>query len=332
MTPFSKYAAALVALILSALPLTAQDLNRFDGRTITFMVGSDTGGGYDTIARLVAKHMETTLPGSTIVVANEPRSSGLVALNRLYADDRDTPTVMMFNTGLLLQQVSGEERLRADFSKFDYVGKVTSEARYLVASTVSGITSWEDLVAYDGALLMPASSISSSGHVQAQMLAHVFELDLSPVTGFSGSEGRAALLKGEMQLDIASENSVRKLAKNNGAVPFLRFGPGSNVDFQALPEAASVAGNDAQSAVVDTIVGMTMLGRVILANPSMNADDLAAIRAGFDAAMESAAFLAEAEEMEIAVDPLGGEGTKALVLQVLGDGDTIGDILKAATN
>lgn len=324
---FPLAAAALFAF--TGPGAEAQGLNQFDGRTVTFVVGSDTGGGYDTMARLVAEHMEIALTGSTFVVANEPRASGLVALNRLYADTSDDPALMMFNTGLLLQQLTGDPKLRADFLAFDYIGKVTSEARYVVASEQSGLASWADVLAADGPLLMPASSVTSSAYVQSQMIGFAFDLPLNRVTGFSGSESRAAIVKGEMQLTLTSENNVARLEKAGGAVPILRFGPASGETYASVTGAEAVATTPEQGEIVAAITGMTKLGRVILAKPALSPEDLAALQAAFETAVASEAFQAAAAEMELTLDPAGSAATKALVSEVLGS-ETLAEIVKAA--
>ena len=307
----------LVAGLFAPIAASAQDLTAFDGRTITFMVGSDPGGGYDTTARLVAEHLEKTLSGSSVVISNEGRMGGLVALNRLSATTRSTPVIMMFNTGFLLSQLLEDPLLRADFGQLDYIGKVTSEARYIVVAASTGITDWEGLAAHEGELLMPSQSPNSAGYVQARLFGDAFGIDINPLPGFSGSEGRAAIAKGELQLDLTSENNVERLIKGGAAAAVLRFGPAMLEEFAGVRDAASVVETDEQRDVVRTIAGLTMLGRIIVASPGMTDEDLATIRLAFDTAMNDPEFRAAAVEQGLAVDPLGGEETKILILEVI---------------
>ena len=52
----------------------------FEGKTITVTVGYNTGGGYDTMARMLAVHMPKHIPGNPkIVVENQAGSDSLVA-------------------------------------------------------------------------------------------------------------------------------------------------------------------------------------------------------------------------------------------------------------
>ena len=77
--------AFIVALALS-LPASAQsDADFYKGKSITMLVASGVGGGYDTYARLLARHMGKHMPGNpTIVVSNMPGAGSLTAANQLY--------------------------------------------------------------------------------------------------------------------------------------------------------------------------------------------------------------------------------------------------------
>jgi tripartite-type tricarboxylate transporter receptor subunit TctC len=53
-----------VVALAVALPLHAQtSKNFYEGKTITFLVGSSAGGGTDLTARVIARHIERYIPG-----------------------------------------------------------------------------------------------------------------------------------------------------------------------------------------------------------------------------------------------------------------------------
>ena len=57
----------------------------YKGKQITFVVGAAVGGGYDTLARLMARHLGKHIPGNPhFVVQNIPAANSLVAANNLY--------------------------------------------------------------------------------------------------------------------------------------------------------------------------------------------------------------------------------------------------------
>src|SRR2546423_15395654 len=67
----------------SAAAQGAADFYR--GKQITLMVGSSSGGGYDAIARTVARHLGRHVPGNPgIIVQNTPGGGSIVMSNRIY--------------------------------------------------------------------------------------------------------------------------------------------------------------------------------------------------------------------------------------------------------
>src|SRR6266576_630280 len=57
----------------------------YRGKTITIVVGSDVGGGYDLTARTVARYLGRYIPGQpAIVVQNRPGAGSIVAANYVY--------------------------------------------------------------------------------------------------------------------------------------------------------------------------------------------------------------------------------------------------------
>src|SRR4051812_4830027 len=81
-------AAPLLALLLGAAgPAQAQDAvaDFYRGKTVILQVGSEAGGGYDQVGRLVARHIGKYIPGQpSVIVQNVPGAGGLQLLNQLY--------------------------------------------------------------------------------------------------------------------------------------------------------------------------------------------------------------------------------------------------------
>src|SRR6266581_267397 len=69
------WALVVAAACLAANAAPAQDAVEafYRGKTVTITVGSAVGGGYDTYARLVGRHLGRFIPGNpTVVVQNIP--------------------------------------------------------------------------------------------------------------------------------------------------------------------------------------------------------------------------------------------------------------------
>ena len=76
-----------LASIVALAPAQAQDAvaSFYKGRTVTIVVGSSPGGGYDLYGRLIARFMGRHIPGNpTVVVQNMPGAASNVAAAHIY--------------------------------------------------------------------------------------------------------------------------------------------------------------------------------------------------------------------------------------------------------
>jgi tripartite-type tricarboxylate transporter receptor subunit TctC len=84
----SPIAASAVAVILSlaATPAAAGDAvaEFYSGRSIALLIGYGPGGGYDSYARVLARHLGKHIPGHpSIVPQNMPGAGGLAVASYL---------------------------------------------------------------------------------------------------------------------------------------------------------------------------------------------------------------------------------------------------------
>src|SRR6202163_3453639 len=100
---------ALIAAVLAGPPTTALGQSAedfFKTASLSMYVGSGGGGGYDAIARLVARHMTRYLPGNpNFVIKNMPTAAGVASANLLYnSAPRDGSAILAAqNESLALQ-------------------------------------------------------------------------------------------------------------------------------------------------------------------------------------------------------------------------------------
>src|SRR4051812_6231277 len=87
-----------LALLIAAAAGPAQAdavADFYRGKTITMLVASGVGGGYDTYARTFARHATKFIPGAPNIVAkNMPAAGGLAAASTIYNNvDKDALTI-----------------------------------------------------------------------------------------------------------------------------------------------------------------------------------------------------------------------------------------------
>ena len=106
-----------VAISLIVLPLFtghAAAKPFYEGKTITLIVTTKPGGGYDFYGRLMAKFMQKYLPGSTIIVKNIPGAGHIIGCNAIYHAKPNGLTFGTFNRALALAQVAGLKGIKFD--------------------------------------------------------------------------------------------------------------------------------------------------------------------------------------------------------------------------
>ena len=120
----SKSGAAACLACIVALMTTSADAQTpadfYRAKQIKFMVGSTPGGGYDAIARLVARHLGKFIPGNpAIVVQNTPGGGSITMSNRIYqAEPQDGTVLGLVQRGVLLAQLLKQPNVQFDVAKF----------------------------------------------------------------------------------------------------------------------------------------------------------------------------------------------------------------------
>src|SRR3569832_111668 len=107
---FGVAVCGLLMFLAAEQPARAQSVSDFyRGRIVTLLVGYSTGGGYDTYARILARHMGRHIPGNpTIVVQNAPGAGSMRAANMLYnVAPKDGTAFGMFGRGIALEPLIG---------------------------------------------------------------------------------------------------------------------------------------------------------------------------------------------------------------------------------
>src|SRR3989442_15427176 len=143
----------LILLILLTLhpfdPLTFQPAfaqeSFYKGKTIRIVVGFSAGGGFDTYARALARHMGKHIPGNpSLTVENIAGAGSLIAANHVYNVAKpDGLTIGHFIDDLFLGEVLGQKGVEFDARKFEYVSAPTIDHVICAFTKASGITSVE---------------------------------------------------------------------------------------------------------------------------------------------------------------------------------------------
>lgn len=288
-----------------ANPAAAQDAAAFyKDKTITYVVATSAGGGYDVYGRLVARYMEPALSGATIVVKNVPGAGHMVGANSIYASKPDGLTLGTFSTGLVYSQLSDAPGVKFDLGKMSWIGKAASDPHVIVTSTKSPYKTFADLRNASKPIQVSAGGVGAFAYTEMRMVARAFKLNINVILGYTGTDTEMAMRRGEIDANLGSYSSYDAFVRNGYGQFVLQLG---GTPPPGVAGARAIAVTDDEKATVALIESQTELGRFTAGPPDIPADRLAALRNAYRVALENPELQAQAAKADRPVEPLYGE-------------------------
>src|SRR3989449_3174483 len=311
----------LIMLALGGGSLHAQTF--FDGKTIRFVVGFAPGGGFDTYARVISRHMGRHVPGNpTIVVETMTGAGSLISANHLYRVAKpDGLTIGHFNGGLFLGQVLGQPGIEFEARKFELIGAAIKEDSVCALSKASGITSVEKWMASKTPVKLGGVAPGGSPDNNARVLKAALGLPIQLVSGYKGTaEIRLAVASGELAGACWSWESMRSTwrgALDTGeVVAVLQTSYRSFPDLASVPLAINLAKTDeARQLIKVGIQNAAAFARPFALPPGTPRDRVLVLRRAFQETLKDQAFLAEAEKAKLTLDPATAEELDKMVAE-----------------
>ena len=319
-------AAGAVAALFAASSASSQGTGAdfYKGQTVTYIVATAPGGGYDLYGRMVAEYMQRYLPGSTFVVKNMPGAGHLVGTNALYAAKPDGLTIGTFNTGLIYNQLIGLDGVKFDLTKMSWIGKAASEPRVIMIAAQSPIKTFADLRAQKEPVNFATAGIGSAAYVETVMLTNILKLPIKIQTGYSGNDDQLAMRRGEIIGTVSSRSTVEQF-KDNGYARYIAQIGGKENDYPQLHDL--VKEKDAL-ALIKLIHTQGDIQRWTAGPPGIPKDRLEALRTAFRKAMEDPELQERAKKAGRPLDPAYGDDVLAMVKDALNQSKETVDLLK----
>jgi len=304
---------AIAAVVLAAPAAAQTGADFYKGKTVTYIVATSAGGGYDAYGRLVADFMQKHLLGSTFVVRNMPGAGHLIGTNAIYNSKPDGLTIGTFNTGLIYNQLIGLKGARFDLTRMSWIGKAASDPRVFVIHAESPIKSFKDLRESRQTVNFATSGIGSASYVETKILADALSLPVKIIAGYSGTEDMMAMRRNEITGIIGSRSSFEDFVKNGYGRLIAQIGGGQ----KDVPQLASLITDPEGRAFVALIQSQGDLARLTAGPPGIPPDRLEALRTAYGKAFEDQELRARAEKLGRPIDPAVGEEVATLVREAL---------------
>lgn len=325
-------AALGLALAFAAFsPAFAADAEFYRGKTVTYIVATDPGGGYDTYGRLIARYMQKHLPGSRFVVRNVPGAGNIIGTNMIFASRPNGLTIGMFNSGLIYNQLMATEGIRFDLTEMSWIGKASNQIRVMVIGTNSGIGSFEEMMRATEPVKFSSPGVGSAGYLDSRILDTIFpQFDIQTIPGFDGAEGELSMIRGEVDAQVAIASSLEQFVENGNGYFALAMSPLAREILPEVPLAAEYVTEPEAHRLLALLEGLSDLGRLTSGPPGIPADVLAVLREAHAKALSDPELLAEATQINIPIDAGSGEYVESRIQEVLAQTPETVVLLKGA--
>src|SRR5437667_2279999 len=182
-------ALSTLALVLAAGGGPARAQSFFEGKTVRLGVGFAPGGGFDTYARVISRHIGRHIPGNpTIVVENMTGAGSLISANQLYRVAKpDGLTIGHFNGALFLGQALGQPGIEFDARKFELIGAPIKEDSVCALTRASGITSVDKWMASKTPVKLGGVAPGGTPDAHARILTPARCVPRHAVSGYKGT-------------------------------------------------------------------------------------------------------------------------------------------------
>jgi tripartite-type tricarboxylate transporter receptor subunit TctC len=318
-----------IAKAITAVALTAGGANVaaanaiedfYKGKTVSLIVSSATGGGYDTLARLVARYLPKHIPGSpTVVIRNMPGAGGITATNHLYTvAARDGTVIGAVQNNTPFEPLFGTKQATYDARKFNWLGSPSVETGLLTVWAASPVKTWQE--AQKTELKLGSSGANSTPSFYGRLMNNTLGLKLRMIVGYPGqNDALVAMERGELDgYPSAFYNSL--MATRPTWIPekkvnlLVQYGDEKEPQIPDVPFIFDILKNDNDRALWRVAVAPLGTGRPYLMPPETPADKVAAMRKSFKDAITDKEFLAEQEKLKLGADtPRTGEQILALI-------------------
>jgi tripartite-type tricarboxylate transporter receptor subunit TctC len=310
----------LLFLTLGAGRALAQE-SYYKDKVVRLIVGFAAGGGFDTNARIIARHMGKHIPGNpTIVVENMTGAGSQIAANHVYkAAKPDGLTIGTFAGGLIMNQVFGKPGIEFDARKYVYLGVPAQNPPVCALTKASGITDINKWMSAKEPVKLGGLSPGNTTDDVPKILRATINLPLQVVSGYKGTSAiRLAAESGEVAGGCWDWNSVgstwRKGLDSGEVIVVLQPTPQPLPDLAKVPLAISFAKTEEARQLIQVgIHEQYQVLRLYVLPPGTPKERTEVLRKAFLETMKDPEFKAEMDKARLDVDPIPGAEVEKII-------------------
>ena len=171
----------------------------YKGKTVTLLISSAAGGGYDSLARTIANHLGKHIPGApAVIVKNMSGAGGIVATNYLYnVAPKDGTTVGGVQNNTPFEPLFGTKAAAYDPLRFNWLGTPSIEVAIATVWHKTPVNTWKDVRTRE--VTMGSSGVNSTPSFYGRLLNETLGMKQKIIVGYeSQTQAFLAMERGEI--------------------------------------------------------------------------------------------------------------------------------------
>jgi tripartite-type tricarboxylate transporter receptor subunit TctC len=288
-----------MAAFVGAAPGVAQAAFPEAGKTITWIVPTSPGGGFDTFSRMFIPFMQKALPNNpNIVVKNIKGGEWNIGLSALARSEPDGYTIGITNMpGNAVNQVLGKANY--DLGKFTWIGNV-SDVTYVAC--VSKSSKYQTLEAMQKAPEVTAGvvGLASMAGLGTILAADAMHYNIKPIPHDGSTEAILSAMRGDVDLVQYPMATLKKtIVDSNDLTPVWVF---AKKRLKLLPDVPTVV-----EMGYPELADVVYMIRPVAGPPGLPADVAKTLRDSFAKAWSNPEFQAMLQKKGVDTEPMTAE-------------------------
>ena len=318
--------AALAAASVAAAPAASADAvaDYFKGKQVAISVGYGAGGGYDTTARIVARHFAKYIPGKpNVVVQNMPGAGSMKVANYAYnAAPKDGTFLAVFSSSVAMQPLFGNKKAKFVASKFAWIGSMHSDIQGCAVwkGAGQGIRTLPDLIKAKKTVIFGSTSTASPTSQYPLFVKNIFGAKVKVIQGYKGTKGiNLAMQRGEVQgtcgmFESSIKGAFLKHYESGDLKMFMQVGIDRKVPFFGdATQVVSMLTTEEQKQIAELTFRPAELTRPLAAPPGTPKARVAALRKALLDTMKDPGLVKDGKKIRVNFRPMSGTEVEKVI-------------------
>ncbi len=305
-----KYIVAVLAVLFSScLSVSGSEAAPYyAGKVIKIVVGYKPGGGYDRMARLVAKHLPRHIPGNpTVIIENMEGASSIIAANYVYNIAKpDGLTIGTFNRAIPFAQLTKLAGVKFDLLKYAWIGSTAVEGTVFSVRTDLPYKTVDDLLKSKAPLMIGCTGTTDISGQFPTLLKEYAGLNIKLIIYPSSADIMLAVERKEVDGRAGSYSSLKPFIDRGLVKSFIR-GRVPEKGTEKLPTNEDLTTDKKGKAVMFMFSAADLIGRPFVCPPGTPPEQMRILSEGFAAIAKDPQMIEDTRKSSMEVQYTSGK-------------------------